>query len=500
MGDKNFYITTPIYYVNDKPHIGHAYTTILADVLTRYHKVEGDETFFVTGLDEHGQKVQQAAEARKLSMQEHCDDLAPRFLQLWEKLEIQNDDFIRTTEERHVRVVQYALQKVYEAGDIYSDEYEGWYSVSEERFITQTEKESGDFRDVKNLKERNWFFRMGKYQQQLIDYINDHPDFIQPEHRRNEVLGFLRQPLGDLCISRPKSRMSWGIELPFDRDYVTYVWFDALLNYITAVGYLDNKENFKKWWPVSVHLIGKDILTTHCVYWPTMLFSLGLPLPKTIFAHGWWLTGDKKMSKSLGNVVNPLDLIDEYGTDSVRYYLAREMVLGQDANFTMESFIKRYNSDLANDFGNLLNRVSGLIGKNFDGCIPELGNVTGDDFVNSGAKNLFNIVRNDIEKLKVDVAIDKIMGLIRWTNRYLEQQAPWKIAKTDLKRAGTVLYVATEALRLSAVLLSPVMPEKTAEVLDILGATGTGSTWGQLKSGTKLKSHEALFPRIEIEK
>lgn len=500
MDSKKFYITTPIYYVNDAPHIGHAYTTILADVLTRYHKAKGDHVFFLTGLDEHGQKVQQAAEKRSRTPQEHCDDLAPRFRELWEKLEIQYDDFIRTTEPRHIAVVQAALQKVHDAGDIYSDEYEGWYSVAEERFITETEKESGHFRDVKKLKERNWFFRMGQYQQRLIDYINDHDEFIQPEHRRNEVLGFLRQPLEDLCISRPKSRMSWGIELPFDSEYVTYVWFDALLNYITAPGFSSDEKKFKKWWPASVHLIGKDILTTHAVYWSTMLFSLGLPLPKTIFAHGWWLTGDAKMSKSLGNIVDPLDLIDEYGIDSVRYYLMSEMVLGQDANFSMESFIKRYNSDLANDFGNLLNRISGLIEKLFDGVIPKLGDVTDEDLIESGAKNLSSKISDDIEKLKVNIAIDNSMGLIRWANRYLEQQAPWKIAKTDLKRAGTVLYVTTEALRLSTVLLGPIMPEKTAVVLDILGATDTDSTWGRLKSGTKLKSHEALFPRIELEK
>ena len=501
MSKNKFYITTPIYYVNDKPHIGHAYTTILADVLCRYHKVEGDEVFFLTGLDEHGQKVQQAAEARKLSPQEHCDDLAPRFLQLWEKLEIQYDDFIRTTQKRHVTVVQDVLTRVYDAGDVYCDEYEGWYSVAEERFITETEKKSGDFRDVKKLKERNWFFRMGKYQKRLLDHINDHPEFIQPVHRRNEVLGFLRQPLGDLCISRPKSRMGWGIELPFDKDYVTYVWFDALLNYITGPGFIADNKNFKKWWPASVHLIGKDILTTHAVYWPTMLFSLGLPLPKTIFAHGWWLTGDTKMSKSLGNIVNPLDLIDEYGIDSVRYYLMREMVLGQDANFTMESFIKRYNSDLANDFGNLLNRVSGLIGKNFDGVIPDAGQLTSDEDDIKGVSETLDLkVKELIGQMRLNEAIEETLQLVRRANKYLESQAPWKVAKTDLPRAGTVLYAATEALRISAAHLSPVMPFKSESVLDVLGALGTTPQWGGLKAGTKLKAHEALFPRLEIVK
>ena len=495
---KVFYITTPIYYVNDKPHIGHAYTTILADVLARYHRAMGYDVFFLTGLDEHGQKVQQAAEKRGMSPQQHCDDLAPRFIHLWDRLQIQYDDFIRTTQPRHIKVVQDVLQKIYGAGDIYLDEYEGWYSVAEERFITETEKESGAFRDVKRLKERNWFFRMGKYQQKLIEYIEAHPEFIQPEHRRNEILGFLRQPLGDLCISRPKSRMSWGIELPFDTDYVTYVWFDALLNYITGCGYGSDDEKFKCFWPASIHLIGKDILTTHSVYWPTMLFSLGLDLPQTIFAHGWWLTGQAKMSKSLGNIVNPLDLIDEYGIDPVRYYLMREMVLGQDANFTMDAFIKRYNSDLANDFGNLLNRVSGLISKYFNGCIPSCGKLSSDeDAIKEEAGRLDAIVEDKILGMRINEAIEETLQLVRKVNKYLEHKAPWKVAKTDLGSAATILYTATEALRISAVLLSPVMPSKINIVLDILGASGTGPSWGGLKEGVILKQHDALFPRIE---
>jgi methionyl-tRNA synthetase len=494
-----FYVTTPIYYVNDNPHIGHAYTTILADVLARYHRARGDEVFFLTGLDEHGQKVQQAAQKRGLSEQAHCDDLAPRFSSLWEKLEIKNDDFIRTTQDRHKRAVQAALRKVYDAGDVYADEYEGWYSVAEERFITETEKESGQFRDIKRLKERNYFFKMSKYQQRLIDYINARPEFIQPEHRKNEILGFLRQPLGDLCVSRPKARMSWGIEIPFDRDYVTYVWFDALINYITAAGYLTDEAGFKKWWPASVHLIGKDILTTHAVYWPTMLFSLGLPLPKTIFAHGWWLIGETKMSKSLGNVVDPLSLVDQYGVDPVRYYLTREMALGQDANFTMDSFIKRYNSDLANDFGNLLNRVSGLIGKYFNGCIPAPKQpVPGvDGPIEQTAGRLEHTVAESVESFRVHEAVEQVLTLIRATNVYMEHQTPWKEAKENLDRAGTILYTATEALRVGAALLLPVMPSKANKVLEILGAVGTEPRWGQLKPGTKLRAHEALFPRLD---
>ncbi|MEW5894308.1 MAG: methionine--tRNA ligase [Candidatus Omnitrophota bacterium] len=496
-----YYVTTPIYYVNDKPHIGHAYTTILADVLSRYHKVEGEKVFFLTGVDEHGQKVQQAAEKRGLDPQQHCDEMAPRFKELWERLEIQNDDFIRTTEERHKRIVRTALQKVYDNGDVYIDEYEGWYSVSEERFITETEMKSGAFRDVRKIKEKNYFFKMSRYQQRLIDHIEKNPGFIQPISRRNEIMGFLRQPLGDLCISRPKSRLSWGVELPFDPDYVTYVWFDALLNYISAIGWGSDEKRFKQWWPASIQLIGKDILTTHAVYWPTMLFSLGLELPAAIFAHGWWLTGDVKMSKSLGNVVNPLDLVDEYGVDAVRYYLMREMVLGMDSNFSRESFIKRYNSDLANDFGNLLNRVSGLIGKYFEGKIPEPGTPTeSEQDVIRTAEALEGKVAGFVNEMRIHEAIEETLQLVRQANKYMETQAPWKLAKEDKSAAGRVLFTSMESLRVAAVLLSPVMPEKTRQVLNVLGAAGTKPSWGGLKSGTLLQTHEALFPRIEIEK
>ena len=495
---KTFYLTTPIYYVNDKPHIGHAYTTILADVLARYHRNAGRETFFLTGLDEHGQKVQQAAKDRGIEPQQHCDEMAPRFIDLWEKLHISYDDFIRTTENRHKKIVQMFLQKVYDAGDIYEDEYEGLYSVSEERFITEKEAESDEFRDIKKLKEKNYFFKMGKYQDALIDHIESNPKFIQPEHRKNEILGFLRQPLNDLCVSRPKSRLNWGIELPFDKEYVTYVWFDALINYITAPGFGKDHESFDKWWPVSYHLIGKDILTTHAVYWPTMLMSANIELPQSIFAHGWWLMGESKMSKSIGNVINPMDLIDDYGVDSVRYYLMREMVLGQDSNFTMESFIQRYNSDLANDFGNLLSRISTLMKKNYDGRIPDPGELSEAELrIKTKGESLCGTVNGMIKNMRLNEAIENTMQYIRSVNKYMEENAPWKLVKEDKSAAGKILYTAGEALRLGAVLLSPVMPNRTAILLDALNAPGVDLSWGGLKPGETLKDHEPLFPRVK---
>jgi len=494
----HFYITTPIYYVNDKPHIGHAYTTILADVISRYNRKLGNETFFLTGLDEHGQKVQEAAENLGIDPKKHCDKMAPRFTSLWDKLYISNDDFIRTTEDRHKKIVKKILQIVMDNGDIYEAEYEGLYSVSEERFITEKEAESGVYRDIKTLKEKNYFFKMSKYQDQLIKHINSNPNFIQPNHRKNEILGFLKKPLNDLCISRPKSRLNWGIELPFDEGYVTYVWFDALINYITAAGYSKNDKLFQKRWPASCHLIGKDILTTHAVYWPTMLMSAGIELPISIFAHGWWLMEDSKMSKSLGNIINPMDLIEDYGVDPVRYYLMREMVIGQDANFTFKSFIQRYNSDLANDFGNLLSRVTTLIHKNFLGEIPKPGKLSDQELsIKSKSENLSNQVTKMIDEMRLNDAIEEIMQFIRSVNKYMERNAPWKMVKEDKVGAGRVLYTAGEALRIGAVLLSPVMPNRTLILLDALNSEKVNYSWGGLSPGAILKKHDPLFPRIK---
>ena len=495
-----FYISTPIYYVNDKPHIGHAYTTILADVLSRYHRESGDDVFFLTGLDEHGQKVQQAAAEKKISPKSHCDEMAPRFINLWKDLHISNDDFIRTTETRHVKVVQSILKKVYENNDIYEDEYEGFYSVSEERFITDKEASSGDFRDIKRIKEKNYFFKMSNYQESLIDHINKNSSFIQPEHRKNEVLSFLKQPLGDLCISRPKSRLSWGIELPFDEKYVTYVWFDALINYVTATGYGTDDNSYNNWWPCSCHLIGKDILTTHAVYWPTILMSAGIPLPQSIFAHGWWLSGKSKMSKSIGNVVNPLDLIKDYGVDSVRYYLIREMVLGQDASFTMESFIKRYNSDLANDLGNLVGRITTLIERHFAGCIPQgVGLEQAEKDLIKSSDELHDVVSKNISLMKLSEAVEEIMQFVRSINRYMERSEPWKLAKNNIDKAGTVLFVATYSLANVLNLLHPIMPVRIEKILKMIGLD-MAKGLKQVKPGQLIGEFEIPFPRIELEK
>ena len=503
MAEKPFYITTPIYYANDEPHIGHSYTTILADVLSRYHRSIGEEVFFLTGLDEHGQKVQQAAEERGIDPQQHCDEMAPKWKLLWKKLHIRYDDFIRTTEPRHEKVVKDILTKVKDGGDIYMDEYGGHYCVGCERFYTEKELEDGKCpqheKELEFITEKNYFFKMSKYQQKLIDYINENPEFIQPQHRKNEILGFLRQPLEDLCISRPKSRLSWGVDLPFDHEYVTYVWFDALLNYVTSLGYGSDPEFFEKWWAQAIHLIGKDILMTHAVYWPTMLMSAGISLPKTIFAHGWWLMEESKMSKSMGNVVDPMELIDDYGVDPVRYYLMREMVPGQDSNFTMSSFTKRYNSDLANDFGNLLSRVTRLIQKNFGGELPEWGECTSaENGIKKVAEGTVIKVNELIHAMRINEAIEETMQFIRSINRYMEQQVPWKLVKEDKSAAGRVLITAAEALRLGALLLQPVMPNRTLIVLETLGAENTKLVWGQLKSRNKLREHSALFPRIKV--
>jgi len=500
---KTFYITTPIYYVNDMPHIGHAYTTILADVIARYHRIQGDEVFFLTGVDEHGQKIQQAAEKTGVTPQEQCDRMALYFQKAWEKLEITHDFFIRTTDAFHKKAVQEVLQDLWNKGEIYEHEYGGYYCVGCERFYTTKELVDGKcpqhLKEPDYIKEKNYFFRMSKYQSWLVDYINQNPGFIQPESRKNEVLGFLKGELEDLCISRPKSRLSWGIELPFDKNFVTYVWFDALLNYVTGIGYKQNDEQFNKWWPADYHLIGKDIVTTHCVYWPTMMKAAGIPMPKTIFAHGWWMVDKTKMSKSLQNIVKPLDLIDKYGVDPVRYYLTRDMVLGQDANFSEEKFIKRYNSDLANDFGNLASRIATLIRKNFDNKIPEEIDPGNDEMeLRRNGEKLPEEVCTLINNMRLNESIETTMTYVRSINRYMEMNAPWKLVKSDLEHAGTVLYTAAQGFCIAAKLLEPVMPTKISGLLTSFPIHAEKESWGSLKSGESMGNISLLFPRIQI--
>ena len=507
---EKFYVTTPIYYVNDRPHIGHAYTTVLADVLARYNRSLGKDTFFLTGTDEHGQKVQNAAEKHGISPQQHCDETVLRFQELWKKLGITCDRFIRTTQAEHKRVVQEVLQDLYDRGEIYKADYTGWYCVGDERFFTEKDLVDGKCpecgRDVTAITESNYFFRMSKYQEWLIDHIKNNPDFILPAFRANETLGFLKKPLADLCISRPKSRLSWGIELPFDKDYVTYVWFDALLNYVSGVGYRTDDEKFKRWWPATCELIGKDILTTHTVYWPTMLKAMDLPLPKTIFAHGWWLTGNQKMSKSLGNVVNPMDMIERAGVDAFRYFLMAEMSLGNDANFTEDTFISRYNSDLANDLGNLLSRVVKLTIRATGGTIPAAANLNDDDQeLISAVKNAVDSMGSSLENYKLDQGIAAALNAVRAGNRYLEKCAPWTLAKNgETERLHTVLSTAANAIFQVAVLLAPVMPEKMSELVAALGGkempviADLASHPGI--SGWVMNDVPPLFPRIIEEK
>jgi methionyl-tRNA synthetase len=505
--NKVFYVTTPIYYVNDKPHIGHAYCTILADVLRRYYDLFGYKTFFLTGVDEHGQKVQEASKKRGMSPQAHCDEMQGYFRALWKKLNISNDDFIRTTEQRHIEVVQNALLALWEKGEIYLGEYEGFYSPRVEKFFSAEELVGGKCPEtggeVFNLSEKNYFFRMGKYRDALVKHIMTHEDFIVPQQRRNEVLGFLQKGLQDLCITRPKSRLEWGIEIPFDKDYVTYVWFDALMNYVSAIGLYKDQARFEELWGGAHHLIGKDILVTHSVYWTTMLMALGLPLPKQIVATGWWLVEQTKMSKSIGNVVDPLSLVDRFGVDSLRYFLMREMVIGMDANFSESAVLRRHNFDLANDLGNLVQRVVRLVEKAFDGKVPEGDAETGEG-LRKQAEPLSKQVEKMVSELRLDMAMEQVFSLIRATNRYIAETSPFLVMKKDKRGAGSILRTALEAIRFSLNLLWPVMPEKCDLLLKAIGDDGhverfSSLQWGGLKAGKHVHLDAPPFQRFEAE-
>jgi methionyl-tRNA synthetase len=502
------YITTPIYYVNDEPHHGHAYTTILGDVMARYARLRGERPFFLVGTDEHGQKVQDAARRSGLDPQTQADRLVVRFRQVWERLHVEYDDFIRTTQERHKRVVTAVLQDLWDRGEIYLGDYEGWYCVPDERFWTGKDVTDGECPDcgrpVEWISEQNYFFRMGKHREWLVDYIESHPGFIRPENRRNEVLGYLRQPLSDLCISRPTERVSWGIPLPFDADYVTYVWFDALLNYVTAAGYRSDDRRFSELWATATHLIGKDILVLHAVLWPTMLRAVGLPQPRAIYAHGWWLVRGAKMSKSVGNVVRPLDLAEVYGVDALRFYLMQGMAPGRDADFDEDVLATRYRSALANDLGNLLHRLVDMVLRYCGGLVPAPGEIsTRETELRLRCEGLADEVFGHVDDFAVNQALASVGQAVSDINRYVEHGAPWAAAKEGrMAEVETVLYHAAEALRLTSVLLWPVMPERMAELWRRLGWKAPGDlseglSWGGLAPGTAVTQGPPLFPRIE---
>jgi methionyl-tRNA synthetase len=515
---KTFYITTPIYYVNDVPHIGHAYTTVAADVVARYYRLRGYDVFFLTGLDEHGQKVQQAAAKAGIDPKAYCDQLAPKFQNLWKRLHISNDAFIRTTDSQHEAYVLTMFEALNKKGLIYQKAYVGWYCTFDERFWTEKDVENGLCPDckrpVERLSEQNYFFRMSQYQSALVDYISAHPNFIQPVFRKHEVLGFLKsKELGDLSISRPKSRLSWGIELPFDHNFVTYVWFDALANYLSALEYLTPLEKKAEFWPADVHLIGKDILTTHAIYWSTILMALERPLPKTIFAHGWWTVNGEKMSKSRGNAVDPYAVVDELGADAFRYFLLREIPFGHDGDFSREALIGRINTDLANDLGNLLHRTLTMIERFAKGTVPQpKDEARVDTLLQHHAAQLPDLVKDHLEKLEFNRALEWIWGVVQVGNQHIDKNAPWNLAKKVEQKAvlDTVLYDAAEALRLVALMLYPFMPQASEEMKRQLGTIGglnfskpllSGDIkWGGLLPGTPIAKGKPLFPRIDTTK
>ena len=505
-----FYITTPIYYVNDVPHIGHAYTTVAADFVARYHRLAGEPVFFLTGTDEHGQKVARAAEEKGVAPQEWCDQMIPQWTEVWDRLLISYDDFIRTTEDRHVRPVQQLVQKLFDNGDIYLGHYEGPYCVACETFYQPSEVENGlcpiHERPVEMVKEENYFFKLSSYQDRLLKLYEEKPEFVRPEMRLNEVLSFVKGGLEDLSISR--TSFSWGIPIPWDGKHVMYVWIDALQNYITAVGHGSDEDRFNSLWPADFHFIGKDILRHHAVIWPAVLMAAGIDLPRTVFAHGYLTVGGKKMSKTNLTGISPHLLLDTFGPDGYRYHFLREGVFGQDGSFSWEAMVARFNADLANDLGNLVSRTLALLARSFDGLVPEPGEGTSEEeTLRTAANKARDGLDHGVRSLDFASGLAAVMEFVSETNHYIDRAAPWNLAKDEASRPrlATVLYSALEAVRHLSILINPAMPSASEKIRTQLGlSSGIGALddelkWGVLAPGTRTERGEGVFPRIEVE-